>query len=351
MEVNQRFDNTRKILILRTDGIGDVLNSTPAISALHKTYPDAKITVVVKPHGAEILYRNLDIDEIIVYDPNNQHKSLINKINFFKKLRSGGYDTAVVLNNSSMSNFMAYVSGAKIKAGRKSEPKRFNRTLTHWVSNKDPKGTKHEVDRNLDIVRLLNIENDASDLVLNLSEEEKAYAEDFLRLNKNDGSYLMGIHPGGSSFDKLWSPENFAEIADRLIDEFNAKVILFTGPGEENLAQNILTKVKNPLIFASGIELRQFSALVERCSLFVCNDSGPMHIASALKVPTVAIFGPTDYVRWRPRNENAVVVRKDMDCWPCSAHKCKRNYECTKILPVSQVWKAIVELTSKAFMC
>jgi len=351
MEVNQRFDKIRKILILRIDGIGDVLNSTPAISALHKTYPKAKITVIVKPHGAEILYRNLDIDEIIVYDPNNQHKGLIDKINFFKKLRSGGYDTAVVLNNSSMSNFMAYVSGAKIRAGRRSEPKRFSHTLTHWVSNKDPKGTKHEVDRNLDIVRLLNIDNNASDLVLNLSEDEKADADDFLRLNKNDGSCLMGIHPGGSSFDKLWSPENFAEIADRLIDEFNARVILFTGPGEENLAQNILTKVKNPLIFASGIKLRQFSALVERCSLFVCNDSGPMHIASALKVPTVAIFGPTDYVRWRPRNENAVVVRKDMDCWPCSAHKCKRSYECTKILPVSQIWKAIVELTSKAFMC
>jgi heptosyltransferase II len=305
----------------------------------------------VKPHGAEILYRNLDIDEIIIYNPNNQHKGLIDKINFLKKIHSGGYDAAVVLNNSSMSNFMAYVSGARIRAGRKSEPKRFSHTLTHWVSNKDPKGTKHEVDRNLDIVGLLDIDNEASDLVLNLSEEEKAYADDFLRPNNNDGSCLMGIHPGGSSFDKLWSPENFAEIADRLIDEFNAKVILFTGPGEDNLARSILAKARNPLIFASGIKLRQFSALVERCSLFVCNDSGPMHIASALKVPTVAIFGPTDYVRWRPHNENSVVVRKDMDCWPCSAHRCKRNYECTKDLPVSQVWKAIVELTSKVIMC
>jgi len=353
MEFNHSFDKIGKILLLRTDGIGDVLNSTPAISALRNSYPNAQISVVVKPYGSEILSRNPDIDEVIIYDPNGQHKRLIDKIYFLKKLRSSGYDTAMVLNNSSMSNFMAYVSGARVRAGRRSEPKRFSYTLTHWVSNNDPKGTKHEIDRNFDVVQLLRVENRTRDLVLHLSEEEKAYAEGFLRLNTDDGSSLglMGIHPGGSSFDKLWLSENFAEIVNRLIEEFNARIILFTGPGEESLAQNILANVKHPLIFASGIRLRQFAALVERCSLFICNDSGPMHIASAFKVPTVAIFGPTDHVRWRPLNENAMVVRKDMDCYPCSAHKCKRNYECIKTLSVSQVWKAIVELTSKAFIC
>ena len=357
MEFNQRFDNIRKILILRTDGIGDVLNSTPAFSALRKTYPNVQISVVVKPHGAEILSQNPDINEIIIYDPSSQQKKLIDKIYFLKKLRSNKYDTAVVLNNSSMSNFMAYVSEAIIRVGRRSEPKRFSHTLTHWVSNKDPKGTKHEIDRNLDVVHLLKIKNGTKDLILNLSEEEKAYAEDFLRLNIDDAQgvdpnfRLVGIHPGGSSFDKLWPSEKFAEVANKLIDELNFKVILFTGSNEKDLAQKVLNNVKHHLISASGVKLRQFSALVERCSLFICNDSGPMHIASALKVPTVAIFGPTDYIRWRPRNENSVVVRKDMDCWPCSAHKCKKNYECTKTLPVSQVWEAIMELTSKAFIC
>ena len=357
MEINQRFDDIRNILVLRTDGIGDVLNSTPAISALRKTYPDAHITAVVKPYGAEMLSQNSDVDEIIIYDPQSQHKKLMDKVYFLRKLRSNGYDTVLVLNNSSLSNFMAYVSGARIRVGRRSEPKRFNHTLTHWVNRRDPKGTKHEIDRNLDVVYLLNVKNGTRNLVLHFTEEEKTYAEDFLRLNnlreKRDNGFLfrlVGIHSGGSSCDKLWPSEYFAEIADRLIDEFNARVILFTGPSEKALAQNILSNVKHPMTLASGINLRQLAVLIGRCSLFICNDSGPMHIASALRVPIVAIFGSTDYVRWRPQNENAVVVRKDMDCWPCSAHKCKRNYECTKTLPVSQVWNAIMELTSNTFL-
>jgi len=94
------------------------------------------------------------------------------------------------------------------------------------------------------------------------------------------------------------------------------------------------------VITIAGLPLRQFAALLEKCSIFLCNDSGPMHIAAALKVPTVAIFGPTDHVRWGTRSDKAVVVRKDVDCWPCSAHKCKKGFECIKTLPVEWVLKA-----------
>lgn len=343
----------KKMLIIRTDGIGDVLNSTPAISALRKTYQDAHISVVVKPHGAEILFLNLDIDEIIIYDPDIEHKSFIDKIKFIKKLRLGNYDTAIVLHNSSMGNLMAYASSAKIRVGRKSEPKRFSNTLTHWVSNQDPKGTKHEIERNMDVVNLLHVRNGSRQLKFYLSDDERKYAEHFLNLNalhdynaKNPFFRLVGIHPGGSSYDKLWSPESFAEVANRLIKDFNAKIILFSGPNEDELVQSITKKMDYPITIASGIQLRQFASLVEKCSLFLCNDSGPMHIASALSVPIVAIFGSTDYIRWRPNNQNAKVARKEMDCWPCSAHKCKKNFECTKTLPVSQVWDVIIELVS-----
>ena len=349
------LEDIKKMLIIRTDGIGDVLNSTPAISALRRTYQNAHISIVVKPHGAEIVSLNPEIDEIIVYDPAINHKSWIDKIRFFKRLRSENYDTAIVLHNSSMSNFMAYVCGAKIRVGRKSEQKRFSHTLTRWVSHFDPKGTKHEIDRNIDIVNLLNVENGSHQLKFFLSDDERQYAEDFLRLNglldeykaKNSLFHLVGVHPGGSSYDKLWSPENFAEIVNKLIGDFNARVILFSGPNEDELVQSIMKNVNYPLVLASN-RLRQFAALVEKCSLFLCNDSGPMHIAAALNIPTVAIFGSTDHIRWRPYNKNAKIVRKDMDCWPCSAHKCKKNFECTKSLPVSQVWDVIMELASKA---
>jgi heptosyltransferase-2 len=391
------YNDIRNILLIRADGIGDALNSTPAISALRKDYPNAKISIIIKQFGADILSQNPDIDEILIYNPKKQHKSFMGKVRFFSNLRSKNFDTAIVLQNSSLCNFMAFVSGAKIRVGRRSEPKRFGGTLTHWISQTDPKGTKHEIDRNFDLVRLINVENGSRDLVLRLSDSEKAFADDFLlrnhgssdfRIEKNSkiplyppfpkGEYdvgvpfskgendmilpfsegesevplasnhslfrLVGIHPGGSSVDKLWLPENFAKIADRLIDEFRAKIMLFYGHNEDHLAKNILSKMKNKPILISGVSLRQLCAFIEKCSLFICNDSGPMHIASAFKIPTVAIFGSTDHIRWGPQHEKALVVRKEIDCFPCSAHKCKKNYECTKSLPISDVWNAILGL-------
>lgn len=351
------YSDIKNILLIRADGIGDALNSTPAISALRKTYPSAKISIIVRQFGADILSQNPDIDEIIKYSPYKQHKNMIDKLRFFYELRSRNFDTAIALQNSSLCNFLAFVSGAKIRVGRKSEPKRFSNTLTHWISQIDPKGTKHEIDRNFDLVRLIGVENGLRDLILRLSDEEKAFADDFLlkgvfntplQNGENISSHqlfrLVGIHPGGSSIDKLWLPENYAEIVDRLVDEFKAKIMLFYGHDEDHLAKIMSSKMKNKPILVSDVSLRQLCALIEKCSLFICNDSGPMHIASAFRIPTVAIFGSTDYVRWGPQHEKALVVRKEMDCFPCSAHKCKKNYECTKLLPISQVWDAILRL-------
>lgn len=343
MKDSAPIQGVKKILIIRNDGIGDVLNSTPAISALRDAYQDAHISVVVRPPGAEVLILNPHIDQILIYDRDSLHRSLKSRWRFFRQLRDESYDMVVVLRNSSQSNFMAYVSGARYRVGRRSERKRFSSTLTHAVTSRDPKGTKHEIDRNMDIVHLVGVVDGSRDLVLRLSEEEQVWAQDFiLKAAQPRAPLLVGIHPGGSSFDKLWPAENFAGVADRLIQDFDAKIMIFSGHGEDDLVRSIQESMTHSPILAAGLQLRQFAALVAECSLFLCNDSGPMHIAAALKVPTVAIFGPTDHVRWKPRNENAVVVKRDMDCWPCSAHKCKRVFECTKLLPVKDVWNAII---------
>jgi len=338
------IQDIKKILVLRPDGIGDVLNSTPAILALREAYPEAHLSVVVSPAGAEVLSLNPSVDEILIYDTGGLHRSLAAKLRFIKKLRADRYDAVVIMRNSSMCNLIAYLSGARYRIGRKSERKRFSFTLTHGVRSRDPKGTKHESDRSMDLVRLIGAESEDRELILYLSEEERAWAGDFLHrqsIEVSDGSPpIVGIHPGGSSFDKLWPAENFGEVANRLIQKFGAKIMLFGGPGEDNLIQTIQKTMKHTPIHATGIRLRQFAALVEKCSLFLCNDSGPMHMAAALGVPTAAIFGPTDHVRWKPLNKKAVIVRRDMDCWPCSAHRCKREFECIKSLPVNDVLDA-----------
>jgi len=329
--------NIKRILVFRPDGIGDAINSTPAISALRDAYRNAHLAVVLRPPGAEILSLNPDIDEIIICDAGN----LTTKLRFLRLLRAGCYDMAVVLRDASWCNFMAYASGARYRVGRRAERRMFSFTLTHAVTSRDPKGTKHEVDRNLDIVRLTGAKGGDNRLILNLSEDEKAWARDFLhRQGVDETAPLVGVHPGGSSSDKLWSPENFAHVANQLMKRFDAKIMLFNGPGEDHLARSIQGAMTHPPILAAGLGVRQSAALIGRCSLFLCNDSGPMHIAAALKVPTVALFGPTDYVRWRPRSEKAVIVRLDMDCFPCNIRRCKKGLECIKSLPVEDVLDA-----------
>ena len=336
------MQDIEKILILRSDGIGDALNSTPAISALRRAYRDAHISVMLGPLGAEILSLNPHIDEIIVYDPGGLHSSLTARLRFLRQLRGGGYDLAVVLRDSAWCNFISYISGAPYRIGRRAERRMFSFTLTHAVRTSDPKGTKHEIHRNMDVVRLAGAKNGGNgELVLCSSEGERAWAQDFLRSSNADPeALLVGIHPGGSSYDKLWPAEYFAHVSDRLARIYGAKIIVFSGPGEDTLVEQIRNLMTHTPILAVGIGLRQAAALMERCSLFLCNDSGPMHIAAALKVPIVAIFGPTDHVRWGHRNHRAMIVRQNMDCWPCSAHKCRKEFECIKSLPISNVLDA-----------
>ena len=341
----------KKILILRPDGIGDLLNSTPAISLLRKSYPDAHITVLVRPLNSDILIANPDVDEVLIYDRVGKHNRLLERLKFFHRLRKKGYDLVVVMYTASWYNFLAYASGAKYRVGR--YQKRFKSTLTHPCRQTYSKGTVHEVERNLDLVRIIcaneiappSQKAESFDLVLNLSAEEKQWAHDYIRkLGISEDDLFVCIHPGGSSFDKLWPEDAYAQIADRLVNQFAAKILILHGPSESKLANDIQRRMTHDVVIYVPESLRQLAVLINCCKLFICNDSGPMHIAAALDVSTVAIFGPTDYVRWAPRNPSAKIARRDMPCWPCSAHKCKNGFECTKLLPLETIWEKIETL-------
>jgi heptosyltransferase-2 len=341
---NRKLTNIHKILVVRNDGIGDLLNSTPAIALLRRNYLDAEITVLARPLNAPILIGNPDVDRILIFAREGAHRQLGDRLRFYYRLRREKYDLVVAMRTASWTNFVAWLSGARYRLGR--YHKRFKRTLTHAWQGKYEKGRVHEVDRNFDLARLICEGEGERRLVLNLLDEEVAQARKQLaNWGIASSDFLIGLHPGGSSFDKRWPEDNFASVADRLVAQYSAKVLLLRGPGEAHLSRNIEKKMRVAPISYAPQSIRELAALIQRCKLFICNDSGPMHIAAALDVPTVAIFGSTDHVAWKPLSEKATVVRRDMPCWPCSAHKCKIGWECTKKLPVGPVWQAVVKKT------
>ena len=331
--------NIDKILIIRVDGIGDLLNSTPAISLLRENYPSAEITVLARPLNAPVLLANPDVDRILTFARHGEHRGLKAQLQFYRELRRERFQLVVAMQTAMWSHLVAFLSGAPYRLGR--YQKRFRSTLTHAWRGKYPKGETHEVDRNLELVRLICKGEGTRKLKFHLLPNEIAPAKAHLAsCGIGADAFLIGIHPGGSSFDKRWPEERYAELADRLARQYDATILLLRGPEEEALTRNIQQAMQSPAIVHAPETIRELGALLSCCNLVVCNDSGPMHLAAALDVPMVAIFGPTDHVAWHPLSENAAVVRRDMPCWPCSAHKCKIGWECTKKLPVETVWDA-----------
>ena len=333
--------NINKILVIRVDGIGDLLNSTPAIALLRKDYPSAEITVLVRPLNAPVLIGNPDVDRILIFDRNGKHSGILARLQFYRELRRERFQLAVAMQTAMWPHLVAFLSGATYRLGR--YQKRFRSTLTHAWRGKYRKGETHEVDRNLELVRLICAGEGKRKLIFELSPDEIAAAEaQFASLGIGKDAFLIGIHPGGSSFDKRWPEKQYAELADRFARHYNATILLLRGPEEAALVQNIQMAMQSDAITYAPETIRELGAMLSCCDLVVCNDSGPMHLAAALNVPSVAIFGPTDHVAWHPLSENASIVRRDMPCWPCSAHKCKIGWECTKKLPVEPVWDATI---------
>ncbi len=339
LDTNAPLPNIDKILVIRVDGIGDLLNSTPAIALLRENYPSAEITVLARPLNAAVLIGNPDVDRIRIFDRDGKHRGVFAQFQFYRELRRERYQLVVAIQTAMWSHLVAFLSGAPYRLGR--YQKRFRSTLTHAWRGKYRKGETHEVDRNLELVRLICHGAGNRKLVLHLSPDEIATAKAQLAAWGIGGeSLVIGIHPGGSSFDKRWPEKRYAELADRLAHHYDATILLLRGPGEEALTDNIQKAMHSPAITHAPETIRELGALLSCCDVVVCNDSGPMHLAAAVDVPTVAIFGPTDHVAWHPLSGNASVVRRDMPCWPCSAHKCKIGWECTKKLSIEPVWHA-----------
>ena len=338
-EQGDPLPDINKILVIRVDGIGDLLNSTPAIALLRENYPSAEITVLTRPLNAPVLIGNPDVDRILIFDRNGKHRGISAQLRFYRDLRREQFQLVVAMQTAMWSHLVAFLSGAPYRLGR--YQKRFKSTLTHAWHGRYRKGETHEVDRNVELVGLICQGEGKRKLIFHLSPDEIATAKAH-RTSWGIGAdtFLIGIHPGGSSFDKRWPEKQYAELADRLSHQYNATILLLNGPEETELVENIQAAMQSRAISHAPETIRELGALLSCCDLVVCNDSGPMHIAAALNVPMVAIFGPTDHVAWHPLSENASIVRRDMPCWPCSAHKCKIGWECTKKLPIEPVWNA-----------
>lgn len=327
----------RKILIRSPNWVGDTVMCTPAITALRANFPHAYIAVVVRPWVKDILSGNPYLDELIPYS----WTSLGRYLRFIGMLRKKEFDMGILFPNSFSSAWMFFLAGIPYRVGYNTQGRGF--LLTHKIPFTRNYLREYQVDYYLRIAYHLGNKRASRNFYLRVSEEAEEYSAQLLKKHGvREGDFLVGFNPGGSFGPaKRWPARKFAGLGNVLVRQYGVKIILFGSPQEVKLVEKVKRKIRYKVIMTAGkTSLEQLSALIKNCSLFITNDTGPLHIAIALNVPVVAIFGPTDPGKVLPRTGEVVAVRKELSCSPCGKRECPWGNECLEEISVEEVIKA-----------
>jgi ADP-heptose:LPS heptosyltransferase len=221
--------------------------------------------------------------------------------------------------------------------------RKFGFLLTDKIAHTKERGEKHELEYSLDLLKYLGIEAADKCLFMPVKKESEAWVEEFLRGNgvgKEDK--LLVINPAASCPSKVWDAQRFAQAADALAREYGFKVLITCGPKDLSLAGQVSSKMRTPSISLAGkTSVSQLASLLKRCSLFVSNDSGPVHIASAVGTPVISIFGRSQPglspKRWGPVGAKDKFLHGSAGCIECLAHNCRKEFACLNSITVEQV--------------
>ncbi len=335
----------RRILISRIDRIGDVLLSTPVIKALREKFPQAYISMMVAPCSRDVVEGNPYLDEVIIYDKDGKHKTWMRSLKFASRLKKKKFDLAVILHPNIRMHLLTFLAGIPERLG-------YNRKLGFLLNlrriHSKQEGVKHEAGYNLDLLKTLGVIGDPYDLFMPIKVESELYVNELFRKEGiNPADRILAINPGASCPSKIWPAERFARACEKLVSLYNLKIVILAGPKDMLLANKIPLQYgsKNRIINLAGkTSLSQMASILKRCVLFISNDSGPVHIASALGTPVISIFGRNQPGlsprRWGPLGKHDKYLHKDVGCIQCLAHNCKKEFACLKAISVEDVVSA-----------
>ncbi len=343
-ELGARSKNQyKRILIVRTDRIGDVVLSTPVIKALRDAFPASFIAMMVSPYTKEMVEGNPYLDETILFDKDSRHKGFWSSMRFALTLKKKKFDLALMLHPTNRVHLITFFAGIPRRVG-------FNRKLgfllTDRISHEKQLGERHESEYNLDFVRFLGIEPEDKSLFVPISGEAEKWVDELLsRVGVKESDRLLVIHPGASCPSKIWPNDRFALVADRLIEKYGFKVFIVAGQKDLALAQQVADQMHHPITNLAGeISLAQLTSLLRRTHLFISNDSGPVHIASALGLPLISLMARNEPglspKRWGPLGAHSRMLHKQVGCIRCLAHHCKREFACLKAISAKEVLEA-----------
>ncbi len=348
------------IIVLALSGLGDALMASPALRAVRERFPKAQIDILTMFRPIVDIYKsNTSVNNVIYW--NFLKENPILSLKFVLSLRKKRYDASLVVfpANRWPYNVISCLIGAKTRLGHDYlhvNTRSLNALNNSRVLEDD---ALHNVEENLRLSELLEAASPQNPkLEITVAPLAVKEAELWLEANKiKNNELVVGIHAGSAVFknqiNKRWSASGYAEIAQRLTNEYHARVLLFGGPEEVDLNASIAEMSGSKATIVQTSSFQTTIALMQRCGLFVSNDSGLMHVAAALDLPTVAIFAYTSHVHTRPWCSRYIVVRHDLPCSPCFYFsprpvKCKWSgddeFMCIRRITSNEVYAACKEL-------
>jgi heptosyltransferase-2 len=327
-----------KILIRVPNWVGDSVLARPAIESIAANFPQAELWVSASEAVADLFASDKRIAGIIPLTAANDLQSVRAAA---RKLKAEGFEIGVLLTNSFGSALLFFLAAIPQRWGYSTDGRALLLTKSVRRTKRDP--ARHQVHYYLDLIAGLGLKAAPPTLWLAVTEEDKKRARRLLEeTGANPEQPLLVLSPGaGYGPAKRWPASRFAALASLFQERKGAAVAVIGSAAESEIAAEISAAlVKKPLILSGKTTLSELKGLVSLARLFVSNDSGPMHLANALHVPVVGIFGPTDPAVTGPFEQPAAVVKKDVPCWPCSYRKCPYDHRCMIRVEPEEVYRA-----------
>lgn len=343
--MTSKLVNIETLAVRCPNWVGDIVMATPVFDCLRKNLPQARIIGVLKRSAQGIVRDGPWFDDFV--DGNDKTWGGFRQMR--EQLKGFGPDAAVLLTNSVRSALTMRLSGIRQIYGYRREWRDLLLTggpsaCPNGKAVPQPMGQYY-----LEICRWLGLElPEQPKPTLFVGDELRRRSESFLaRYGIAADDVLIGLNPGASfGPSKCWPADYFGELAELCQEHFGAKIILFSGPGEEEIIQAMMERTKADVIDtrADKVDLEFLKPLVKRCNLFITNDTGPRHYAVAFDVPTVVVMGPTDPRYTQANLERTIVVRRELDCSPCHRKVCPRQHECMSQIKPAEVFAAAERL-------
>ncbi len=325
-----------RFLIVSTTGLGDTLWGTPAIRALRESYPKAYIGVLTTKLGKEVLQNNPHIDEVFAL----KNPPLFSLLKLFPTLIRRQIATVLIF-HISQRPLLPFC--ALIGAGRIIGTEKMNKDLDFLLTDRLEIKKIHEIERRLNIVEIAGAQSGSKWMEFFPSAEDREKAASLI-----PEGLVVGLHPGAKDRFKQWPPSHFITLGRKLKEQLGAQIIVTGTPAEKDLVETVAAAIDGALAIYEGVSIPELAALLGRLSLYITNDTGPLHIACAAKTPTIALFTPTDPVLCGPYFAPHVrVVQKKPTCFPCIKKKCQDPFCLLQISPGEVLKTALTILDIK----